>query len=190
MANIGEHYGKLFRDELNKTVQTKFDETAGWKKTVAGISTLDDAKNKGYAPKDAQVNAVVDLVRNTANEMYADPEFLKLPADKAAKQLANTVTEEVKKLNDSWKKQGQFAFKPDDLKKLEIKSAEVINKEHAGQVKIALENLAGKTKQAAATAPPDALSNLSGGLSAANDESLGELFVTVPNIQSTNTLAI
>lgn len=131
---IGDYYAHVLQSQLNTALQAKLDSTSGFKKTLAGIFTLDDAKRKGYAPSDEQIKQLKSCIKKHANAKYAHHHFQCLAANAAALELADSVSKDLAALNEQWHKDKQFYFDKGGLKDLTEEATALIGKEHTASV--------------------------------------------------------
>ena len=132
---IGEHYASLLEEQLNSAIQKRLDATSSFKKALAGISSIDDAKNKGYCPSDVQISTLKNLIKSLATTKYSHADFRKLPADHAASQLIEHLSQEVHALNQQWKNSRQFSFEHTALTDLAAEAKIMISDQHQAALK-------------------------------------------------------
>ena len=114
-TSAGAFFAQAFETQCREAVQRKLDATSSFKKTLAGIVTLQDAQAKGYAPSDAQIAAIAASIRDVADSAYALPAFCIQEVDVASGQLVQAIELRIKPLNARWREAKQFSFDTKDL---------------------------------------------------------------------------
>ena len=127
---VGSRYAQLLEEQLNAAIQKKLDETSSFKKKIAGILSVDDAKSKGYAPDNSQIGQMKACIMHLASAKYADPSFCGLPTDSATSDLISAFSSELHKLNQLWQQERKFAFDAQALKDLAAEASLLIKGEH------------------------------------------------------------
>ena len=127
---IGDYYATLLKKHLNEAIQKKLDDTSAFKKKLAGINSVDDAKRKGYAPSDAQINQIRACVKTHANLKYEHEHFRHMSSEKAIHEFLHDVKKELATLNEQWRSERLFAFDKAALDELATEATHLIAGEH------------------------------------------------------------
>lgn len=128
--SAGAFFARAFEKQCRDAIEQKLAATSAFKKSLAGIATVQDAQAKGYAPSDAQIAAIASCIQNVADSAYGLPAFCSQPATVAAGQLADAVGTMLSQLNNQWREGRQFAFDAKDLADMLNEARGMVAKAH------------------------------------------------------------
>ena len=127
---VGHHYAQLLEDQLNAAIRKKLEATSAFKKNLAGIRSVDDAKHKGYAPANDQIAQIKNAAAAHAEHSYSDVAFRNLPAAAAVHELVAAVMRDITAMNQKWQQAKRFVFDKDALENLASEARALIAEQH------------------------------------------------------------